>query len=79
MSAGEASGTWPMTCSVWGETTSMTASLWGFTNSPPMNSVSKICTGDSWILRVEAMAGYRLTPARRTGRPGEEVVVRGWV
>ena len=40
MSAGDASGTWPMTCSVCGETTSMMSSLSGFTNSPPMNSVS---------------------------------------
>ena len=40
MSAGEASGTCPMTSSVWGETTSMTASVSGFTNSPPMKKVS---------------------------------------
>ena len=40
MSAGEASGTWPMTSSVCGETTSIRSPVSGFTNSPPMNRVS---------------------------------------
>ena len=41
MSAGDASGTRPMTSSVWGETTSMTSVLAGFTHSLPMKSVSR--------------------------------------
>jgi hypothetical protein len=40
MSAGPASGTWPMTSSVCGEITSMRSPVSGFTHSPPMNKVS---------------------------------------
>ena len=42
MSAGDASGTVPITSSVCGEMTSIVSLLWGETHSPPMNSLS--CT-----------------------------------
>ena len=44
MSAGDASGTVPMTSSVWGEMTSMTPLPSGFTHSPPMNNLSRTST-----------------------------------